>query len=241
MKEQEFLEKLRTLKEQAVLQGGYVEEAQIEESFPGLDEKQKALLSTYFKENHIGIGEALPEEELLSPEEGELFRIYMDELAAMEEIDESLKRVLVMNALAGDRTARERLTGSYLRSVVDMARLYTGQGVELGDLVGEGNVALAAAMSMLESIETPDDCDAMVSRSVMNAMEELIRAENEETEAFERSMLLVMRVMGKAKELSEELRRKVSVAELLDEGDMSEEELRHALRLSKDLQEYIAL
>ncbi len=241
MKEQEFLEKLRTLKETAVLQGGYVEEAQIGESFPGLDEKQKALLSAYFKENHIGIGKALPEEELLSPEEGELFRIYMDELEEMEEIDESLKRVLVMNALAGDRTAREKLTGSYLRSVVDMARLYTGQGVELGDLIGEGNVALTAAMSMLESIETPDDCDAMVSRSVMNAMEELIRAENEETEAFERSMLLVMRVMGKAKELSEELRRKVSVAELLDEGDMSEEELRHALRLSKDLQEYIAL
>ena len=80
MKEQEFLEKLRTLKEQAVLQGGFIGEAQIEESFPGLDEKQKGLLSTYFKENHIGIGEALPEEELLSPEEGEVFRIYMDEL-----------------------------------------------------------------------------------------------------------------------------------------------------------------
>ncbi|MBR5421263.1 MAG: hypothetical protein IK115_08970 [Lachnospiraceae bacterium] len=241
MDEKSFIRDITALKETAVLQGGVLSEEQVEEVFPALTKEQKDVLMKYFHENHIGIGEALPDEEILDPEENDHIRIYREELESLVQPDEDMKRVLVINALNGDITAREKLTQAYLGNVLDIARLYTGQGAELADLIGEGNLALAAAMNMLGSIEGPEDCDALVSRTVMNAMEELIAAENAETEAFQRSMLLVMKAVKAAKELSEEMRRKVSVAEVLAETEMSEDELKHAISLSPDLLEYIAL
>ena len=151
-----------------------------------------------------------------------------------------MRRVLIMNALNGDKDARERVMKAYLRTVVDIAKLYTGQGVELFDLIGEGNVAVTMAISMLESIEKPEDCDEMVSRSVMNAMEEAIGQENDEIEALQRMVEAVGKVLKKAKPLSDALRRKVTIEELCAESELTEEEIRDAIRFSSDLREYIS-
>ncbi len=236
----DFLEKIRDLKETAVYRGGYLEEADIEEAFPKADKKLLETIHAYFKENHIGIGEPLEEGEYLSEKESGHLKFYMEELEELEEVDDSMKRVLTMNAMNGDNSARERLTKAYLPNIVDIARLYTGQGVEIGDLIGEGNVALAFAMDGIGSLEKPEECDEMVARAAMNAMEELIGRENEETEALQKLLDKIRRVGDKAKAMSGELGRKVSVAELADTG-LTEEEIREAARLSDGLLEYIAL
>ncbi|MCR5210453.1 MAG: hypothetical protein K6C99_09615 [Lachnospiraceae bacterium] len=239
--QQEFIEKISELKDTAILQGGQISEAQIEETFPDLTQDQKNLLLDYFKQNNIGIGEPLKDEEYLDADEGKIIKMYLDELEELEEVDDSLKRVLVIGALNGDNEAKERLTNSYLKAVVDVAKLYTGQGVEVGDLIGEGNVALANAMSLLQSIEKPEDCDEMVMRTVMNAMEEMINAENAEVDVNRKVLKLVMEIIGKAKELSEELRRKCTVEELAEEGGFSPEDIMEAVRVSANCGDYIEI
>ena len=222
------------------MQGGYLSEEQIEEVFPALTQEQRSLLLDFFKENHIGIGEALTDEELLDGEEESRFlQMYLDDLEEVELIDNDMKRVLIMNSLNGDTAAKERLTNCYLRNVVDIAKLYTNQGVGLADLIGEGNVALSLAMAALDSIEKPEDCDEMVSRSIMNAMEEAIGQENDQLEALQEMVEIVGKVLEKAKPLSTELRRKISIPELLGEGELTEDTIRDALRFSSDLREYI--
>ncbi len=238
--EQEFIKNITELKETGIMQGGYLSEEQIEEVFPALTQEQRSLLLDFFKENHIGIGEALPDEELLDGEEESRFlQMYLDDLEEVELIDNDMKRVLIMNALNGDTAAKERLTNCYLRNVVDIAKLYTNQGVGLADLIGEGNVALSLAMAALNSIEKPEDCDEMVSRSIMNAMEEAIGQENDQLEALQEMVEIVGKVLEKAKPLSTELRRKISIPELLGEGELTEDIIRDALRFSSDLREYI--
>ena len=238
--EQEFIKNITELKETGIMQGGYLSEEQIEEVFPALTQEQRSLLLDFFKENHIGIGEALPDEELLDGEEESRFlQMYLDDLEEVELIDNDMKRVLIMNALNGDTAAKERLTNCYLRNVVDIAKLYTNQGVGLADLIGEGNVALSLAMAALDSIEKPEDCDEMVSRSIMNAMEEAIGQENDQLEALQEMVEIVGKVLEKAKPLSTELRRKISIPELLGEGELTEDLIRDALRFSSDLREYI--
>ncbi len=238
--EQEFIKNITELKETGIMQGGYLSEEQIEEVFPALTQEQRSLLLDFFKENHIGIGEALPDEELLDGEEESRFlQMYLDDLEEVELIDNDMKRVLIMNALNGDTAAKERLTNCYLRNVVDIAKLYTNQGVGLADLIGEGNVALSLAMAALESIEKPEDCDEMVSRSIMNAMEEAIGQENDQLEALQEMVEIVGKVLEKAKPLSTELRRKISIPELMGEGELTEDMIRDALRFSSDLREYI--
>ena len=240
MREDGFLEKLAGLKEKGIMNGGCVSEADIDDFFPELGGPQRDALKTYLKDNNIGIGEALPDEEILTGEESLSYKLYMEELDEGHKIGEDMKRVLIMNALNGDNNARDELIRAYLKDVADMAKLYAGQGVDINDLIGEGNVALTVAIGMLESIEDPSDCDEMVVRSVMNAMEAMVGSENAETEMLRNAFAKVAKIADKAKELSEEYRRKVSVAELAGEG-MDEEEIMEVLRLSKGLTEYIAV
>ena len=55
--------------------------------------------------------------------------------------------------MAGESDAQQRLIHLYLPKVVDIARLYAGQGVFLEDLIGEGNVALHSAVEYLNELK----------------------------------------------------------------------------------------
>ena len=241
MDEQSFIKNITELKDTAIFQGGYITRAQIEETFGELSDDQEKVLTQYFKENNIGIGEALEAEDTLSEEDLSHINLYLEEIEGLDAIDDDMKRVLIMSAMNGDNVAREKLTASYLKSIADLARLYRGQGVAISDLIGEGNVALAAAMNTLGSIEDPSECDALVTRTAMNAMEELVGVEKEETEALEHTMARIMNVLNKAREMNEELNRKISSAELCAEMDIEEEELNRLMLLSKDIADYVAL
>ncbi len=241
MDEQSFIKNITELKDTAIFQGGFVTRAQIEEVFGRLNADQEKVLTQYFKDNNIGIGEALEAEDTLSKEDMDHINLYLEEIEGLDIPDDDMKRVLVIAAMNGDNVAREKLTAGYLKSIADLARLYSGQGVDISDLIGEGNVALAAAMNMLGSIEEPSECDALVTRTAMNAMEELVAAEKQETEALEQTMARIMNVLAKAREMNEELNRKISSAELCAEMDMDEEELGRLMLLSKDIADYVVL
>ena len=241
MDERGFLDNITRLKDTAIFQGGFITEEQITDVFGELEPHQEKILKQYFKENNIGIGKALDIKETLSKEDEGVISMYLEELKEIDVPDEDMKRVLIMAAMNGDTAARDKLTNAYLMNIADLARLYSGQGVDISDLIGEGNVALAAAMSMLGSIEDPSECDGLVTRTAMNAMEELIAAEKDETEGIERTMLRIMNICSKAKEMSEEYNRKISAAEICAEMDMEEDELRQLSLLSKDILDNIAL
>lgn len=97
---------------------------------------------------------------------------------------------------------------------MEIARLYTGQGVYLEDLIGEGNVAVTLGTGMLGCLEKPSEAQGMLARMVMDAMEELIEENRESGKVDKKVETKVNAVADKAKELSEELRRKVTVESL---------------------------
>jgi RNA polymerase primary sigma factor len=63
----------------------------------------------------------------------------------------------------------------YLPAVIDVAKIYAGQGVLLEDLIGEGNLALAFGAGMLGSLESPAEADGMLGKMIMDAMEDYIQ------------------------------------------------------------------
>lgn len=70
----------------------------------------------------------------------------------------------MLSAMAGDAQAQERLLTLMLPQVVDVAKLYAGQGVFLEDLIGEGNVALAMGVRMLGAMEHAAEAEAMLAK-----------------------------------------------------------------------------
>ena len=134
--------------------------------------------------------------------------------------------------MAGEAEAQQKLVQGYLKDVVDIAKLYTGQGVFLEDLIGEGNVALAMGVGMLGSLEKPSEAQGMLAKLMMDAMEDYIQ-ENAASAKTDRKVAdKVNLVADKARELAEELHRKVTPEELARETGLSLKAIQDACRMS---------
>lgn len=236
---EEFLKKLNELKDLALYNGGFVTREQIKEIFPEMNDDQNKLIEEYLVNNRIGIEKALEDSDYLSKEDIDYLSFYLEDLEALDIVDEDMKKVLIMNVLNKDEVAKEKLINAYLPSIVDIAKLYAGGNISMADLIGEGNVALAIAVNMLDCIETPEDADALIVKQVMNAMEEFAGIEISEAEKTKKALTLVVKVTNKAKELNKDLLRKVTVEELSKESGISVKKIKEAIRISDGCLEYI--
>ena len=149
--EMDFAARLEKIKQLARNQGGMIQEKQVRDAFADMhfDEGQMKLVFDYLAGQKIGIGEPLNPEDYLSEEEIDWLDSYLESLTGLAELSDGEKEAVLLSAMAGDGDARRRLTEIYLPQVVDIARLYAGQGALLEDLIGEGNVALSIAVQML--------------------------------------------------------------------------------------------
>lgn len=231
-----FADKLQKLKETAKSQGNLVTEEQVKETFAefSLEKEQFDLVYDYLKKHKIGIGEPVDADEYLSEEEKNFLQIYLDELEEIAPVSEDEKDAIILSAMAGDASAQERLLTLMLPQVVDMAKLYAGQGVFLEDLIGEGNVAVAMGVKMLGAMEHAAEAEGMLGKMIMDAMETYI-AENVEEGKKDRHLAdKVNKVADAARELAESYGRKVTEEELAEESGMSLKVIRDAMRISGD-------
>jgi len=90
------------------------------------------------------------EEVLEAEEEVDILRLYLAEVARTPILSEAEEKELVGRMRQGDRAARERLIVSHLRLVVSMAREYGDTGLDLLDLIQEGNLGLIEAVDRFD-------------------------------------------------------------------------------------------
>lgn len=240
-KELLFAQTLEKVKKIAKEQGNCISEEQVRDEFAALDlnNEQLQMVFDYLVKHKIGINEPVNVDDYLTDEERNYLQDYLDEIAGLPAYSEGEKEAIAISAMAGDTDAQGKLTEIYLPDVIEIAKLYAGQGVFLEDLIGEGNVALAIGVTMLGCLEKPSEVQGMLGKMIMDAMENFI-AENAENEKADQKVAdKVNKVMDAAKELYELLRRKVTVEELAAENKMSEKAIREAIRFSGNNIEYI--
>lgn len=229
-----FAKRLEQLKDTARLQKNVLTEEQVKETFEDMNlvKEQLELIYDYLRKNHIGIGEEIPEEEVLSKEDVNFLQMYLEELEELEEVTDGEKRAIFMSAMAEDDTAQDKLVELFLKQVVDIAKLYAGQGAFIEDLIGEGNVAVTNGSRMVGCLESPDEIDGFIGKMIMDAMEAYIEENAGEKEVSEKALNQVNRIADAAKQLAEELHRKVTVSELANELNVEEDEVLEAVRIS---------
>ena len=233
-KEVLFAKTLEEVKELAREQGNCVSAEQVKEAFARLQlsEEQLQLVFDYLLKHKVGIGQPVDLDEYLTDEERNYLQDYLDEIDELPKYTEGEKIACTISAMAGDTLAQSKLIEMHLGEVIEIAKLYVGQGVLLEDLIGEGNVALAFGAGMLGSLEKHEEADGMLARLIMDAMEEYIAEHASNEKADLQVVEKVNKVMEKAKELSEDLKRKVSVQELSEETGMSVKAIEEAVRMS---------
>lgn len=85
---------------------------------------------------------------------------------------------------------------------------------------------------MLGSQENAKEALGLLGKMIMDAMETHIQENADEKKIDARVAEKVNLVADKARELSEELRRNVTIAELMEESGLSEKAIRDAIRMS---------
>lgn len=223
----------KTLKE-ARENGGRISRDEISEIFSGLslDRSQLEQVEGYLKAHKIVVGTQVGDVDALPEVERDFLTSYMEMLDNIPELSDSVLEALKISAMAGEHSAQKELSEQMLRDVVDIARLYAGQGVSIEELIGAGNEALVTGVRLLGHLDSPQDVDGEIGRRIMDSMEDLIAAMLDDN-AMDRKMEdMVNLVADKAHELAEELGRKVTPMELAGEGDVTAEQIMEAVRLT---------
>jgi RNA polymerase primary sigma factor len=236
-----FANTLEHLKETARLQENMLTSEQIREAFDewNLSDEQITLINEYFNKNKIGIDEPGDTSGNLSEDDVNFMEMYLDELKGLSPVSDGEKRAVMMSALAGDGSAQDKLVEIFLPQVVEISKLYAGQGALVEDLIGEGNVAVASAVTMLDCVENIDEVEGFIAKMIMDAMEEFIGDDSDNRQIDEDVLEKVNTVNDKAQELYESYMRKVTVREVADELKITEDEVIEAIKFSANHIEYI--
>lgn len=239
-KELLFAKTLEYIKSVAKEQNHIVSREQVETAFAPLEfgPEQMEMVYDYLHKQKIGVEEAVDPDSFLSEEDVDYLDTYLEELKYLPEVTSGEREAITLSAMAGDKSAQEQLTLLFLPQVVEIAKLYAGQGVYLEDLIGEGNVALAMGVSMLGALENASEAEGMLAKMIMDGMEEYIGLTAEQVREDQKTMDLVNKVSDAARELSEDLRKKITPLELSKETGMAIEDIEEAIRLSGDAIEY---
>lgn len=230
-----FAKTLESVRKKGRMQGNRISRDEVREAFAclALEEAQLALVYDYLEKHHIGVDrEASGSEENLTEEETDYLQEYIASLQEIPVLSGGEKEAVFLSSMAGEISAQKRLMEAFLPQVADMAKIYAGQGVYLEDLIGQGNMALSEGVSMLGAAENAQDAEGMLAWFIMDAMERLIEEGRESRSSDKKLEDRVNDIAKLAKELADDLRRKVTVKELAEETGILEEEIRDVYRIS---------
>lgn len=169
----------------------------------------------------------------------DIYQMYLEEIEAIrpctkEEQDQLLKKIA-----QGDDSARERLVEGSLGQLVELAKEYDGQGVLMGDLIQEANMALLMALAEMKGAgdgdcKAPADFEEFLNTSIRPALDAIVEEQKDEKEVGEELAARVNVLQTVSQVLLKELGREATLSELAEKMKMTEDEIRDIMKLALD-------
>jgi len=164
--------------------------------------------------------------------------VAVDELAVLnaedklESLDFASRRKLQRRVRDGDR-ARQQLIQANLRLVVSIAKRYVGRGMQLLDLVQEGNLGLMRAVQKFDhskGFKFSTYATWWIRQAISRAIADQARTIRIPVHMVE----TINRVRRTQRDMLQRLEREPTIEELATEVDLSPERVREILRISLD-------
>ena len=173
----------------------------------------------------------MEKEQQLSTEEtiSEPLKIYLREIGQIPLLSEEEEKELGKRIAAGDVSARRRLEEGNLRLVVSLAKHYTGRGVQLMDLIQEGNMGLMRAAEKYDHTKE-NRFSTYAAWWIKEAMQRAIDQQSREIRVPVHVAENMKKVQKVSKELQQELGRDATPKEIAEKmGDRTEEDVKNIL------------
>ena len=226
-----------------------ISDEQMEQILEFLEKKGIELLPVMVEheQEELLTDEAIEEleelEETAVPEtEGELLdgvgiddpvRMYLKEIGRIPLLTQAEEIELASRMANGDEAARARLAEANLRLVVSVAKRYAGRGMQLLDLIQEGNLGLIKAVEKFDH-EKGYKFSTYATWWIRQAITRAI-ADQARTIRIPVHMVETMnRVIRTSRSMTQELGREPKIPELAERLDMPEKKVREILGFTMD-------
>jgi DNA-directed RNA polymerase, sigma subunit (sigma70/sigma32) len=174
------------------------------------------------------------EEEPINEEDSAYLTMYLEDLKHIIPLSESEEMELFQKMIDGEEGAKQRLMEGLLSLVVDIAHNYKNRGVNMEDLIQEGNLGLMHGLNSLNSSVEKKDYRGYIMENTKQYIENVIDEQMDSSD-WENAVLAKTNLIHEASRyLAEENGQVASIRELSEYTRISEEEIKDILNLSLD-------
>ncbi|MDO4872206.1 MAG: RNA polymerase sigma factor RpoD [bacterium] len=161
-------------------------------------------------------------------------RMYLREIGKIPLLSSEEEMELAKRAMSGDRKAKDRMAEANMRLVVSIAKRYSGRGLDLLDLIQEGNTGLLRAVDKFD----PEKGFRFSTYATWWIRQAITRAIADQARTIRIPVHMVEtinKLMRTQRRLTQELNREPTNLELAKEMDMDEEKIQYIIKIKQDI------
>lgn len=162
----------------------------------------------------------------------DIYQMYLEEIEMIEACTPEEEAELLARIGLGDETAKNRLLEGSLPYVAELAKPYAGQGVLMGDLIQEANMALILSLGLYGTQNQA--FHDLVKEQVEQALVAAIDKQKQENQIEEEMLARVNVLKDISAKLAEDLGREATVEELAGTMKMTVDEIKDIMKLTLD-------
>jgi RNA polymerase primary sigma factor len=161
-------------------------------------------------------------------------RMYLREIGKIPLLSNDEEMELAKRVLEGDRRAKDRMAEANMRLVVSIAKRYSGRGMDLLDLIQEGNTGLLRAVDKFnpeKGFKFSTYATWWIRQAITRAIADQARTIRIPVHMVE----TINKLMRTQRKMTQELNREPSNEELAKAMDMDVEKIEHIMKIKQDI------
>ena len=161
-------------------------------------------------------------------------RLYLREIGKIPLLTQEEEQELALKVVEGDKKAKDKMVEANMRLVVSIAKRYSGRGLDLLDLIQEGNTGLLRAVEKFD----PDKGFKFSTYATWWIRQAITRAIADQARTIRIPVHMVEtinKVLRTTRKLTQELNREPTNEEIAKELDMEPEKIEYVMRIKQDI------